>query len=223
MKYYEVEDTMLNNTRALVMLASALLLAVSGCSQSPSANEVPAAAATTPATPVTSGAATTPVVATPAKVTPVSATIPAGVQPHVAQPIAVAAPTPESAKPATPTVREPAVLLSSRKKDVLIVAMDFASSKGMDKSQSLDERRQYVAEKALQMFLADFAKKEKAGQTIKLMALSVPNRDDYARGDFRNMDYLAVFENSAEALKDESKSAIERLGKIEWREALKSP
>ena len=205
-----------------VVLAIVLLVS-SGCSQSPAAKEAPAAAATTqtPATPVP---ATTTVTATkPAEVTPVSATIPAGVPQHVAQPIAVAAPTPESAKPAVPTVREPAVLLSSRKKDVLIVAMDFAGSKGMDKSQSLDDRRQYVAEKALQMFLADFAKKEKAGQTIKLMALSVPNRDDYARGDFRNMDYLAVFESPIEALKDESKSAIERLGKIEWREALTSP
>ena len=44
--------------------------------------------------------------------------------------------------------RKPEILLSSRKPDRLIVAIDFAGSRAMDKSVPLDERRRYVLEQA---------------------------------------------------------------------------
>jgi hypothetical protein len=56
--------------------------------------------------------------------------------------------------------------------------------------------------------------------TVRLLALSVPNRDDYARGDFRNMDELALFDTDHAAARDASKTPAERAGKVEWRAGL---
>ena len=112
--------------------------------------------------------------------------------------------------------RLPEVLLSSRKPDRLIVAIDFAGSKAMDKRVSLDERRRYVLEQAVALY-AGYAKKERDDQPVRLVALSVPNRDDYARGDFRNMDELAVCDTTHAAARATDKSAAERAGQVEWR------
>jgi hypothetical protein len=122
------------------------------------------------------------------------------------------------AKPATYD-RKPEVLLSSRKPERLIVAIDFAGSKAMDPSVPLDERKTYVLEQAVALY-ADFAKKERDDQPVRLMALSVPNRDDYARGDFRNMDELAILDTDHSTAKAGDKPADVRAGKVEWRAAL---
>jgi hypothetical protein len=125
-----------------------------------------------------------------------------------------------SATPAPATFdRQPEVLLSSRKSDRLIVAIDFAGSKAMDPAISLDERRKYVLEQSVALYTG-YAKKEKDDQPVRLMALSVPNRDDYARGDFRNMDELAVLDTNHAAAKATDKPAADRAGKVEWRAAL---
>jgi hypothetical protein len=116
--------------------------------------------------------------------------------------------------------RQPEVLLSSRKPDKLIVAVDFAGSKAMDRSVPLDERRRYVLEQSVALYTA-YAKKERDDQPVRLMALSVPNRDDYARGDFRNMDELAVCDTTHAAARAADKSAPERAGTVEWRAALR--
>ena len=113
----------------------------------------------------------------------------------------------------------PEVLLSSRKPDKLIVAIDFAGSKAMDRSRPLDERRAYVLEQSVILYAA-FARKEKPEQSVRLLALSVPNRDEYARGDFRNMDELAVFDTDHSTARDASKTPAERAGKVEWRAGL---
>jgi hypothetical protein len=115
--------------------------------------------------------------------------------------------------------RQPEVLLSSRKPDKLIVAIDFAGSRAMDKSQSLDRRRAFVLERSVALYAA-FAKKERPGQPVRLLALSVPNRDDYARGDFRNMDELAVCDTDHATARDAGKTPAERAGKVEWRAGL---
>jgi hypothetical protein len=110
-------------------------------------------------------------------------------------------------------------LLSSRKPDKLIVAIDFAGSKAMDPSVPLDERRRYVLEQSVTLYAA-YAKKERDDQPVRLMALSVPNRDDYARGDFRNMDELAVFDTTHATARAADKPAAERAGTVEWRAGL---
>jgi hypothetical protein len=115
--------------------------------------------------------------------------------------------------------RQPEVLLSSRKPDKLIVAIDFAGSKAMDRSVPLDERRRYVLEQSVVLYAA-YAKKERDDQLVRLMALSVPNRDDYARGDFRNMDELAVLDTTHATARAADKSAAERAGTVEWRAGL---
>jgi hypothetical protein len=115
--------------------------------------------------------------------------------------------------------RQPEVLLSSRKPDKLIVAIDFAGSKAMDRSVSLDERRRYVLEQSVALYAA-YAKKERDDQPVRLMALSVPNRDDYARGDFRNMDELVVCDTTHATARAMDKSAAERAGTVEWRAGL---
>jgi hypothetical protein len=115
--------------------------------------------------------------------------------------------------------RQPEVLLSSRKPDRLIVAIDFAGSRAMDPAISLDERRKYVLEQSVVLY-AGYAKKERDDQPVRLMALSVPNRDDYARGDFRNMDELAVLDTTHAAAKETDRPAAVRAGKVEWRAAL---
>jgi hypothetical protein len=115
--------------------------------------------------------------------------------------------------------RSPEVLLSSRKPDKLIVAIDFAGSRAMDRSVPLAERRRYVLERAVSLY-AGYAKKEKAGQPVRIMALSVPNRDDYARGDFRDMDELAVFDTVHATATDATKGAAERAGNADWRKGL---
>lgn len=115
--------------------------------------------------------------------------------------------------------RKPEVLLSSRKPDRLIVAIDFAGSRAMDPSVPLDERRKYVLEQSVALY-AGYAKKERDDQPVRLMALSVPNRDDYARGDFRNMDELAVLDTDHATAKSTDKPVTDRAGKVEWRAAL---
>src|SRR5687767_6452018 len=105
--------------------------------------------------------------------------------------------------------RKPEVLLSSRKPDKLIVAIDFAGSKAMDRSLALDERRAFVLEQSVILYAA-FAKKEKPDQPVRLLALSVPNRDDYARGDFRNMDEFAVCDTDHATARDAGKTPAER-------------
>ena len=129
-----------------------------------------------------------------------------------------AATTATVAAPAT-FDRKPEVLLSSRKPDKLIVAIDFAGSKAMDRSVPLGERRAFVLEQSVTLYAA-FAKKEKPDQAVRLLALSVPNRDDYARGDFRNMDELAVCDTDHAAARDANKAPAERAGKVEWRAGL---
>lgn len=152
---------------------------------------------------------------------------PAITEPPIASQVVIAPTAPElprvepAPSPAAATVREPSILLSSRKKDVLIVAVDFAFSPAMNAKSPLDERRQYVASQIVSLYAKDFARKEKAGQKVKVFAYSVPNADDYARGDFRNISELAIFETTQDLLKDEAKSALERLGTIEWRAVLK--
>jgi hypothetical protein len=129
--------------------------------------------------------------------------------------------SPDPAPPEMPTTydRPPEVLLSSRKPDRLIVAIDFAGSKAVDQSLPLDERRAYVLEQSVVLYAA-FAKREKPEQAVRLMALSVPNRDDYARGDFRNMDELAIFDTDHATARDAGKTPAERAGRVEWRAGL---
>ena len=115
--------------------------------------------------------------------------------------------------------RQPEVLLSSRKPDRLIVAIDFAGSKAMDKALPLTERRKYVLEQSVALYAA-YAKKERDDQPVRLMALSVPNRDDYARGDFRNMDELAVCDTDHATARSADKTPAERAGTVEWRAGL---
>lgn len=126
-----------------------------------------------------------------------------------------AASAPTATAPAT-FDRQPEVLLSSRKPDRLIVAIDFAGSRAMDKSVSLDERRRYVLEQSVALY-AGYAKKEWDDQPVRLMALCVPNRDDYARGDFRNMDELAVCDTTHAAARAGDRPLAERAGTVEWR------
>jgi hypothetical protein len=115
--------------------------------------------------------------------------------------------------------RKPEVLLSSRKPDRLIVAVDFAGSKAMDSSVPLDERRRYVLEQTVALYAA-YAKKERDDQPVRLLALSVPNRDDYARGDFRNMDELAVCDTTHATARTADWTVETRAGRVEWRAAL---
>jgi hypothetical protein len=115
--------------------------------------------------------------------------------------------------------RKPEVLLSSRKPDRLIVAIDFAGSKAMDRSLPLDERRRFVLEQSVAAYVA-FARKELDDLPVRLMALSVPNRDDYARGDFRDMDELAVCDTDHAMARSADKTAGQRAGKVEWRAGL---
>jgi hypothetical protein len=131
------------------------------------------------------------------------------------------APVASSATATAPSTfdRRPEVLLSSRKPDKLIVAIDFAGSKAMDRSVSLDERRRYVLEQSVALYAA-YAKKERDDQPVRLMALSVPSRDDYARGDFRNMDELAVLDTTHANARAADKSVDERVGTVEWRAGL---
>jgi hypothetical protein len=115
---------------------------------------------------------------------------------------------------------KPAVLMSSRTKEGrYVVAIDFANSKAENKSVLLDERRKFVAEQSAALY-ADYAKKEKPDQAVRLFALSVPNRDEYARGDFKNMDELAVFDTVHATAVDANKSPTERVGTVEWRKGL---
>ena len=130
-------------------------------------------------------------------------------------------PTSEKITAAPTFDRKPEVLLSSRKADKLIVAIDFAGSRAMDKSLPLADRRKYVLEQAVALYAA-YAKKETAGQKVRLMALSVPNRDDYARGDFRNMDELVICDTGHAIAVDAAKSPEERAGQLEWRAGLGS-
>src|SRR5262245_18527187 len=62
--------------------------------------------------------------------------------------------------------RKPEVLLSARKPERLIVAIDFAGSKAVDKSLSLDERRRYVLEQTVAAYAA-YAKKERDDQPVR--------------------------------------------------------
>jgi len=140
-----------------------------------------------------------------------------GVVPKPLEPIPVEAPS----SAAEPVERVPEVLLSSRKQGVLIVAIDFAGTAATDKALPLDDRRQYVARHAVDLYLRDFAAKEKPGQKVKFFTYSVPHRDDYARGDFRNVTELAIFDTTQDNLRSDKQSLLERLGTVEWRAALK--
>jgi hypothetical protein len=113
----------------------------------------------------------------------------------------------------------PEVLLSSRKPDKVIVAIDFGGSKAVNKAIPLAERRAFVLEQSVALYAA-YAKQEKADQSVRIMALSVPNRDDYSRGDFRNMDELAVLDTVHATVVDAGKTPSERAGMIEWRKGM---
>lgn len=126
--------------------------------------------------------------------------------------------TTSTAAPAT-FDRRPEVLLSARKPDRLIVAIDFAGSKAMDRVIPLADRRAYVLEQSVALY-AEYAKKERPDQAVRLMALCVPNRDDYARGDFRNMDELAILDTADAAARATDRPAAERAGAVEWRAGL---
>src|SRR5689334_9342562 len=63
--------------------------------------------------------------------------------------------------------RKPEVLLSSRKPDRLIVAIDFAGSRAVDPSVPLDDRRAYVLEQSVTLYAA-FARKERDDQPVRL-------------------------------------------------------
>ena len=115
--------------------------------------------------------------------------------------------------------RQPEILLTSRKPDRLILAIDFAGSKAMDRTVPLDERRRYVLEQAVALYAAT-ARKERDDQPVRLLALSVPNRDDYARGDFRNMDELAVCDTTHATARTADWTVEARAGRVEWRAAL---
>jgi hypothetical protein len=111
-------------------------------------------------------------------------------------------------------------LLTSRKADRLIVAIDFAGSRAVDQSVPLSDRRAYVLEQSTALYAA-YAKKERPEQPVRLMALCVPNRDDYARGDFRNMDELAVCDTTHSAARNTDRPVAERAGAVEWRAGLR--
>ena len=95
----------------------------------------------------------------------------------------------------------------------------IANSKAENKAVPLDERRKYVLDQSVRLY-ADYAKKEKPDQVVRLLALSVPNRDEYARGDFKNMDELAVFDTDHATAVDANKPPADRAGKVEWRKGL---
>lgn len=186
--------------RLNLAMTVALLLLTFGCAETQSTPKVSQPAQETPAEKVASAKT---------ELAPVTPAVAANVAPTPVTP---------SAEPAK--VRQPEVLLSSRNKEQLIIAFDFAGTPGMDKSKSLDERRQYVAEHMARLYQQDFAKREKTGQKVKLFALGVPNRDDYLRGDFRNTDELAICETTHELLVG-NEAPLQRLGTIDWRAALK--
>lgn len=197
---------------SIVLLTTTLV--PSGCGQTSSGDPKPTATLTSTA-PTNSSAPVQAAVQPPvaASVT----TAPKLIEIPQAEPTKAEAEQPK----ATPVTRQAEVLLSTRAKGVLTVAMDFAGTPATDKKLALEERRQYVSQVALELYAKDFIKREKPGQKVKLFAIGVPNRDDYLRGDFRNMEELAIFETTQDQLKDETKSQIERLGIVEWRAAMK--
>jgi len=130
-------------------------------------------------------------------------------------------------KPATavavqpsPGSAQPELLLVTRKGERAILALDFHNSRATLPSLSLAERQQYVLREALRIYNEDFADEAQKSQAIRIHALGVPNRDEYAKGSFKDLVELAVMDSLPKLLADTSLPPEQRLGQIQWKEGM---
>jgi len=115
--------------------------------------------------------------------------------------------------------KAPEILLVNRKGTKSVVAIDFFGSAALDPRNSLVERRQYILTESLRLCLKDGLDRVKDKNTtiVKIFAVSVPDRNEYALGKFNKYRELAIMSSDPQGLRDDRKSMEERLGEISWK------
>jgi hypothetical protein len=102
----------------------------------------------------------------------------------------------------------------------LVVAVDFYGTRALLKSIPVEERKQYILDQALQVYMTHCAQKHKGFSQIRIYALGIRERDEYAKGSFKNMIELAVIDSTPELLGDSARAPLDRAGNLQWKSGL---
>lgn len=116
--------------------------------------------------------------------------------------------------------REPELLLISYRGNQAIFAMDFDRSKALAKELTLEQRQQFIMKECLRFYEKERAGIKKKVEKIRIHALVVPDRDEYAKGSFRNLLELATMDSTPGQLDADGQSVEQRLGAIVWKEGM---
>lgn len=111
-------------------------------------------------------------------------------------------------------------LMTTAKGEKLIVAIDYAGTRAVQKTIAQQDRKDYILTQALSVYAKNCAESGKKYSQIRIHALSVPNLDEYSRGNFNGMLELATMDTSPGSLTDTSKTTEKRLGTITWKAGL---
>jgi hypothetical protein len=127
---------------------------------------------------------------------------------------------PDQAKAAAAPAK-PELLLTTSRRDTQILAIDFFGVRDQLRGMTPADRKQYILEQCLKLYVQE---RDRAGiAKARLYALYVPDRDEYAKGSFRNLTELAIIDTDRASATAQDKPLAERAGQVEWKSETDAP
>jgi hypothetical protein len=116
---------------------------------------------------------------------------------------------------------KPELLLTTSRRDTQILAIDFFGVRDQLRGMTPADRKQYILEECLKLYIQE---RDRAGiAKARLYALYVPDRDEYAKGSFRNLTELAIIDTDRASATAPDKPLAERAGQVEWKSGTDAP
>ena len=138
------------------------------------------------------------------------------------QPAPHAGPPPDPAEAKTPPGK-PELLLTTSRQDTQILAIDFYGVRDRLRSMAPEDRKNYILQECLKLYVEDRAAARNSIPKARLYALYVPDRDEYAKGSFRNLTELAIIDTTRESAAAQDKPLSQRVGQVEWKNETDAP
>jgi hypothetical protein len=125
---------------------------------------------------------------------------------------------PGSPQEAAP-VGKPEILLTTRKQNTLVVAVDFLPLRQKLARMPVEQRRTFLLEECYRVMGEEDVLRDKSADKLCVYALFVPNRNEYAQGNFRDLEEIAIFHAEREAFADGTRPWEQRVANAEWKAA----
>jgi hypothetical protein len=98
--------------------------------------------------------------------------------------------------------------------------IDFNSVRSKIQAMPVAERRRYVLQNCFELYLAERSEKHKKLNNVRIYAMYIPDRDEYARGSYANVVTLGILDSTQDLVAAAKKTLEERAGKLEWKSDL---